>query len=429
MKLLCYVFRATICIFNICTSLWFLDNVLVCDSEIRRKNKFIFCSLILLIKIVGEEIGIFLAIIWYYSVLFIYAIYIKAKVNLSNVFWITQSVSNCLCVFILTYIFGAFFEKCTFLEFYNANSLLKQTIFFFSVLFRIKIIKVNIKNRFIIDNLSNNQKIISILVFLIIQFFLIITLKGSVVINNPVTFYEGILVILLFGVDIFFYKILTFLSKEIEEKYLLEMSVKQNELEERYINEISQIYTDIKSWKHDYRNNINVICNLAIENKHEELFKYIEEFDKEIMVAEAVIYTGVFLIDSVVTSKYLYGSRRGIKFNINTEKIEKGKISDFDMNIILSNILDNAIEGALRAKEKKVDINIYERDNNIVFKIRNTFDGYIEKFNGSYLTTKEENLHGLGINRVNKVISKYNGMLYMNDENNIFESKVIIPIK
>ena len=83
------------------------------------------------------------------------------------------------------------------------------------------------------------------------------------------------------------------------------MSVKQNELEERYINEISQIYTDIKSWKHDYRNNINVICNLAIENKHEELFKYIEEFDKEIMVAEAVIYTGVFLIDSVVTSKYL----------------------------------------------------------------------------------------------------------------------------
>ncbi len=55
------------------------------------------------------------------------------------------------------------------------------------------------------------------------------------------------------------------------------------------------------------------------------------------------------------------------------------------MNIILSNILDNAIEGALRAKEKKVDINIYERDNNIVFKIRNTFDGYIEKFNGEII--------------------------------------------
>ncbi|WP_302670437.1 sensor histidine kinase [uncultured Clostridium sp.] len=382
-----------------------------------------------MILIVGEEIGILSAVIWYYSILFIYAIYIKAKVNLSNVFWITQSVSNCLCVFILTYIFGAFFEKCTFLEFYNDNSLLKQIIFFFSVLFRIKIIKVNIKNRFIIDNLSNNQKVIAILVFLIIQFFLIITLKGSVVTNNPVTFYDGILVILLFGVDIFFYKILTFLSKEIEEKYLLEMSIKKSELEERYIEEISQIYTDIKSWKHDYRNNINVICNLAVENKHEELFKYIEEFDKEIMVAEAVIYSGVFIIDSVVTSKYLYGSSKGIKFKINTDKIEKGNISDFDINIIISNILDNAIEGALRAKEKKVDINIYEKDNNIVFKIRNTFDGYIEKCNGSYLTIKEKNLHGLGINRVKKVISKYNGMLYMSDDNNIFESKVIIPIK
>ena len=140
MQLLCYVLRAVICIFNIYTSLWFLDNVLVCNSEIRKKKKFIFCALILLILIVGEEIGILSAVIWYYSILFIYAIYIKAKVNLSNVFWITQSVSNCLCVFILTYIFGAFFEKCTFLEFYNANSLLKQSIFFFSVLFRIKVI-------------------------------------------------------------------------------------------------------------------------------------------------------------------------------------------------------------------------------------------------------------------------------------------------
>ncbi len=429
MQLLCYVLRAAICIFNICTSLWFLDNVLVCNSEIREKNKFIFCTLILVIVIVGEEIGILPAIIWYYSILFIYAIYIKAKISLSNVFWITQSVSNCLCVFILSYIFGAFFEKCTFLEFYNANSLLKQSIFFFSVLFRIKFIKINIKNRLIIDNLSNNQKVISILVFLIIQFFLIITLKGSVVTNNPVTFYEGILVILLFGVDVFFYKILIFLSKEIEEKYLLEMSIKKSELEERYIKEISQIYTDIKSWKHDYRNNINVICNLAVANRHEELFKYIEEFDREIKVAEAVNYTGIFFIDSVITSKYLYGSSKGIKFNIYTDKIEKGNISGFDINIIFSNILDNAIEGALRSKEKKIDINIYQIDNNMVFKIKNTFDGQVKKWNGSYLTIKEKNLHGLGINRVKKVISKYNGMLYMSDENNIFESKVIIPIK
>ena len=429
MQFICYISRAVICTFNICTSLWFLDNILIYDRKIRNRDKIIFCILIIPILVIGEAIGILSSIIWYYSILFVYGMYIGAKMNLLNIFLIIQSVSNCLAIFLLAYIFGALFEKSTFLEFYNANSLLKQSIFLFSVLFRIRIIKNYIKHRLVIENLTNNQILISIFVFLIIQFFLVITLRGSVINNSTVTFYEGILIILLFIVDTFFYRILIFLSREIEEKYLLEMSVKQNELEERYINEISQIYTDIKSWKHDYRNNINVICNLAIENKHEELFKYIEEFDKEIMVAEAVIYTGVFLIDSVVTSKYLYGSSRGIKFNINTEKIEKGKISDFDMNIILSNILDNAIEGALRAKEKKVDINIYERDNNIVFKIRNTFDGYIEKFNGSYLTTKEENLHGLGINRVNKVISKYSGMLYMNDENNIFESKVIIPIK
>ena len=65
---------------------------------------------------------------------------------------------------------------------------------------------------------------------------------------------------------------------------------------------------------------------------------------------------------------------------------------------------------------------------NIVFKIKNTFDGKIKKINENYITTKEGNIHGLGIHRVISTVNKYNGVIYMNNDENIFENKVIIPI-
>ena len=118
------------------------------------------------------------------------------------------------------------------------------------------------------------------------------------------------------------------------------------------------------------RNNINVICNLAIANEHKKLFDYIEELDKEILIAEALIYTEDFLIDSIITSKYLYGNSKKIEFNIKSEKIRRGNISDFDINTILNcNIKDNAIEGALKSKEKIIYIDIFEKNNNIVLAL------------------------------------------------------------
>ena len=93
------------------------------------------------------------------------------------------------------------------------------------------------------------------------------------------------------------------------------------------------------------------------------MFDYIEELDKEILIAEALIYTEDFLIDSIITSKYLYGNSKKIEFNIKSEKIRRGNISDFDINIILINILDNAIEGALKSKEKIIYIDIFEKNN------------------------------------------------------------------
>ncbi len=429
MQFIYYVIELIICIFNIGTILYFFDNVPNYNKTLKSSTRIVYTIVHFLFLYLGTYIGSVFAIIGYYSILLVFGIYIKGRMKLISLFWIIQFVSNCLSVYFIVYTLGMLLKKHTILALYNESYLLNKSLYLICILLQIFIIKFHIKRKDFIEKLSNSQILISSFIFIIIQLCLIIQLLDNIGIDPFNTIYKAGISILLCCVNGFFYKILIILSKEIEEKYLLEMSIKQIELEEKYIKEISEIYTDIKSWKHDYRNNINVICNLAIANEHKKLFEYIEELDKEIMITEAVIYTGDFLIDSIITSKYLYGNSKKIKFNIKAEKIRRRNISDFDINTILGNILDNAIEGALKSKKKKIYIDIFEKNNNIVFKIKNTFDGKIKKINGNYITTKEGSIHGLGIHRVIRTVNKYNGVIYMSNEENIFENKVIIPIK
>lgn len=428
MQFIDYFIKLIICIFNIGTTLYFFDNVLNYNKTLKSSTRVLYVIVHLLFLYVGTYIGVILAIIGYYSILLVCGIYIKGRIKLINFFWIIQFVSNCLSVYFIVYTLGRILRKYTILALLNQSFLLDESLHLISVLLQIFIIKFHIKQKDFIEKFSNSQILISSFIFIIIQLCLIIQLLDNIGIVAFNIIYKTEISILLCCINGFLYKILIILSKEIEEKYLLEMSIKQTELEEKYIKEISEIYTNIKSWKHDYRNNINVICNLAIANEHKKLFDYIEELDKEILIAEALIYTEDFLIDSIITSKYLYGNSKKIEFNIKSEKIRRGNISDFDINIILSNILDNAIEGALKSKEKIIYIDIFEKNNNIVFKIKNTFDGKIKKINENYITTKEGNIHGLGIHRVISTVNKYNGVIYMNNDENIFENKVIIPI-
>ncbi|MEG2329496.1 GHKL domain-containing protein, partial [Anaerorhabdus sp.] len=99
----------------------------------------------------------------------------------------------------------------------------------------------------------------------------------------------------------------------------------------------------------------------------------------------------------------------------------------FDIAIILSNILDNAIE------------NIYENDRRISIKIRqtkyfldivvvNTTGINVLKKNPMLFTTKmDKNDHGLGIRSVRRYVSKLNGTIHFSQEGHEFKSWVSIP--
>lgn len=87
-------------------------------------------------------------------------------------------------------------------------------------------------------------------------------------------------------------------------------------------------------------------------------------------------------------------------------------VSDYDIHIILENLLDNAIEAALKAVDKRISVDIYSDEQAMVIKISNTTEENVLKNNPEMNTTKKDNsYHGYGIKNVSELVKKNNGTI------------------
>ena len=109
-------------------------------------------------------------------------------------------------------------------------------------------------------------------------------------------------------------------------------------------------------------------------------------------------------------------------------------ISAFDWNIILGNLMDNAIEAARRSRDKFLQLKVHYQKGMLFIAIRNSFDGELLKAQERYLSTKdydredESQVHGLGIRNVRRIVEKYNGSMEISDCGHIFEVRILMYV-
>ena len=90
---------------------------------------------------------------------------------------------------------------------------------------------------------------------------------------------------------------------------------------------------------------------------------------------------------------------------------------------MVSNLISNAYEAALKSDEKKIKVQMYMQNDGsfIIIKIENSFSG------DRLLTTKKDgNIHGVGIESVEKVAEKYDGWVSTSWGNKSFRTMLVL---
>ena len=167
-----------------------------------------------------------------------------------------------------------------------------------------------------------------------------------------------------------------------------------------------------KKVRHEITKVIDMTQYLIENGQQERAVNYLSEFQKEgKLYRQDNIYSENAIINHILNRKIEYCNNNGLSIKCMVCGELKG-VSDYDIHIILENLLDNAIEAALKAVNKRISVDIYSDEQAMVIKISNTTEENVLKNNPEMNTTKKDNsYHGYGIKNVSELVKKNNGTI------------------
>lgn len=218
---------------------------------------------------------------------------------------------------------------------------------------------------------------------------------------------------------------MSFFSKKIDKR----IENYQRELIDTHYREVDNMYRQIRGWRHDYRNHIQVM-NVLLENGElEELKKYLGDLAVDLNTVDTVVKTGNAMADAILNSKISLAQSKDINVSVEASIPVKLKMTELDLCCILGNLFDNAIEAAeqLPVEERMIRIYMDMKQTQLYIHFTNTTaTSKKQKLHNLFKTTKGEG-HGFGLVRIDNIVERYDGYLSRNSEDGAFTTEILIP--
>ena len=208
------------------------------------------------------------------------------------------------------------------------------------------------------------------------------------------------------------------------ELYIIQQ---QKEFYEKEILSIKNNQEDILKLHHDQINHMILLKTLCHDQRYVELKTYIDEL---IIQSDDIInetHSGHYIIDSILNHFIYICHTHNIEIDVQTLLPSNLELNFVDMNIILSNLLSNAIEATLKVSQnKRIELNMRYFPHYIILSITNPYARPIDKVGTTIKTTKEEKYHGYGLKSIQDTVNKYDGSLDYHYNKTHFTSTVFI---
>lgn len=210
--------------------------------------------------------------------------------------------------------------------------------------------------------------------------------------------------------------------------YFLDTKIKNNKKELAYNQKIKELkdIIDLQTYQskelHNLKNELFAIED-ELKNNYQSGLNRIEILSSVVEDNQAINFTGIKSIDSLINSKKTIMKINNIIFSCNSFFSSINNIETNDLTIIIGNLLDNAIESCLKLDKSRY-IYLYFRQNgeylNIILK--NSYD-----INQSDLNTNKKNkyIHGFGLSSIYDLCYKYDGICII-EKNELFCISVLL---
>lgn len=203
----------------------------------------------------------------------------------------------------------------------------------------------------------------------------------------------------------------------------------QREIMSHQYEEVKEIYLNMRGWRHDYHNHLQVMKVQIAQGQLEEMKSYLDDLEQNLEQVDTYVKSGNLMADAVLNSKLSIAGQKGIRVNCKAVLPAALSVEDVDLCVLLGNLLDNALEACEKIPEEQRFLRIYMVVNRsqLYMSVQNSAREELDFNERNYISTKRGN-HGLGMKRVKALADKYEGYLTLANEPGIFAAEVTLPL-
>lgn len=271
-----------------------------------------------------------------------------------------------------------------------------------------------------------------------LYFHLIVVSGGSVLVGEIIIDYMGseynnrclLALGILALINIAMLYMYEHLSKVYQKNIKNQVLEQQNQMYRNQFKLMQQNQLQIKMMRHDIKNHMLLLDKYLSQGDYEKAKIYMGDCVEHLNIEGEYVRSGNNEIDSILN--YMIARAKQLGSDVSTEIVvpETKFMPEFDLNSLLSNLFDNALEALEKVDSRKLTISIKYNRGILCLRITNTCNGQTKQYGQIWKSSKkDEKNHGIGLQSVRSIVEKYHGNMQINKLGEIFQVDILLYTK
>ncbi|MBQ9187819.1 MAG: sensor histidine kinase [Clostridia bacterium] len=178
---------------------------------------------------------------------------------------------------------------------------------------------------------------------------------------------------------------------------------------------------------HDLKRSIMLLQAGGCED---DIHKLLNEVTEKINIYDEMTQSGDSILDTVLTQYRMYGDAQHIQFSYIVDGGSLSFISNTDLVALIGNMLENAVDAVKNLEEdtRFIRVKIAMAKGMPCIYMENPYAGTIVKVDGIPISAKlPAEYHGFGMKSIMAVVKKYNGIVSIDTDDNLFRINILFP--
>jgi len=192
-----------------------------------------------------------------------------------------------------------------------------------------------------------------------------------------------------------------------------------------HYQKINEQFDALRVMRHDYKFHLKTALDMLNNDDLEKSREYLNGLHEQFENKELPNYCGNVVINSLVCDYARKCGELNIDFNVLISIPADFAVMNYEMCILLGNLLENAVEACQKINSsRKIKLVLKPKGGQLMLMVRNTYNGEVVLEEDKIISTKKDN-GGIGLESVKAVVDRFGEMFRINYDNEYFSVFVL----